>query len=99
MPRLARDGDQCSIIGELEMVGVKKPLTLTSTVQEDAEGITLRGEIMIKQTDWGIEPFYIMMGAISIKDEIKILWSTRCFKAPAEADMAHRLRPVNTHHQ
>eukprot|EP00668_Euglena_longa_P018011 GGOE01022515.1.p1 GENE.GGOE01022515.1~~GGOE01022515.1.p1 ORF type:complete len:192 (+),score=48.13 GGOE01022515.1:58-633(+) len=79
---LLQPGGQPSIVGDLELRGVKKPLSLNCDIthDEDGRGMHIKGQVEILQTTWGIEPFYTMMGAIKLTDNIKIEWDVRCTK-------------------
>jgi len=77
-----REGDQVRIVGDLELRGVRKPLTLSSRVVDDADGAGYRlvGEVEILQSTWGIIPFYAMLGTLKLKDDVRIAWNTHVVK-------------------
>ena len=66
------------IVGELQLCGERRPLELSSTAVEGADGVKFEGEVEIAQTEWGLTPFSTMMGAIALKDNLRVVWSTCC---------------------
>ncbi|MBS0455616.1 MAG: YceI family protein [Proteobacteria bacterium] len=49
------------------------PLTLAMT----PEGLSARGTLEIRQTDFGITPFSILGGAVQVKDEVEVRFDIR----------------------
>ena len=47
-------------------------ITIPLEIKTENENITASGKFTLKQTDIGIEPFSILMGAIAIRDELEI---------------------------
>jgi polyisoprenoid-binding protein YceI len=45
--------------------------------------LTAAGEVTLKQTDLGLTPFSVMMGALQVQDEMKIRFNVRCLSARA----------------
>jgi len=46
--------------------------TVPVTVQADAHHLRVKGEFAIKQTEFGIKPYSIAMGALQVQDELQI---------------------------
>jgi hypothetical protein len=46
--------------------------TLPVSVAAVDQGLQVRGEFTIKQTDFGIKPYSVAMGALQVQDELKI---------------------------
>lgn len=46
--------------------------SLPVTVESDSHTLHARGEFTIKQTDFGIKPFSVAMGALQVQDELTI---------------------------
>ena len=61
-------GDGYNVSGELELAGKKAPLAFAVTKQ----GGEYRGELEIKPSDWGVAQYKAMLGAIRLKDQVKI---------------------------
>jgi len=64
------DGRRLRIGGELSMNGVTRPLEFDLDVNA---GGKVTGGATVKQTDWGIEPYSGLFGALKVKDEVEIL--------------------------
>jgi len=47
------------------------------------DGVTVSGELPIKQTDLGLTPFSAMLGALQVQDEIKVKLQLNARAAPA----------------
>lgn len=46
--------------------------TLPVTMQSDEHGLRVRGTFTMKQTDFGIKPFSVAMGALQVQDKLTI---------------------------
>ncbi len=66
--RAAPKGDGYSVSGELELGGQKNPLAFD--VAKSATGYD--GEFEIQPSRWGVEQYKAMLGAIRLKDQIKV---------------------------
>jgi hypothetical protein len=51
-----------------------------ATVREDGGRLTASGEFAIKQTDFGITPFTVALGALQVLDQLRIKFSVVCVK-------------------
>ena len=63
---LDESGDTLSIDGELEMAGQKRPQRVTA---RNVDG-TVRGEVTLTPSSWGIRPFKALLGAIRLQDRV-----------------------------
>lgn len=61
-------GDQITVDGELTIHGVAAPLTATLTF---AQG-RATASIPIRQTDFGIKPYSLMLGQLKVADEVVV---------------------------
>ena len=52
--------------------GVTRSLALPATVQVDAAQVSARGTARLKQTDFGITPFSVGGGLLSVQDELQV---------------------------
>jgi hypothetical protein len=59
---------------QLTLKGIKKPLLLSLNPQEGFHQ-SLMGEIEIIPSQWGIQPFQALFGAIKLQDRMLIKWS------------------------
>lgn len=57
---------------EVEVRGQKHVLTAPVHVEVEGDRLAARGELAVKQTDLGMTPFTAAMGALAIRDEIRI---------------------------
>ncbi len=59
--------------GTLALHGVTKPLSTPVVVTIEADGrVRLKGSAIVKQTDFEIEPISVGLGAVTVKNEVKI---------------------------
>ena len=56
----------------IELRGQTHEMTAPVHVEVQGESLSARGEMTLKQTDLGITPFTAAMGALAIKDELRI---------------------------
>jgi polyisoprenoid-binding protein YceI len=52
--------------------GSTRSLALPATVQVDAAQVTASGTARLKQTDFGITPFSVGGGLLSVQDELEV---------------------------
>ena len=60
-----------SVSGELELAGQKGPLSFDVGKQ----GGSYTGEFEIRPSQWGVEQYRAMLGAIRLKDQVKVRFS------------------------
>lgn len=71
--REVRAGEyEVQVDGELELHGVKKPLTVPMRVSVSNDQLTASGKVALRQTEFGIKPIRIAGGAITVPDEITV---------------------------
>jgi hypothetical protein len=63
----ARDGGY-DVDGELELLGVKRPLAFALTV----DGDRLTGSAQVKQTDFKIKPYSALFGTLKVADVVEV---------------------------
>lgn len=63
--------------GRLEVRGRAVPLALPVRLSAGPEGLLVEGEVELRQTALGIEPFSALLGALKVKDELRVGWSLR----------------------
>lgn len=64
-------GTTMTLKGDFTMHGTTKAISIPVTVS-DSDGLSLKGSFPVKGTDYGIEPYSAMFGAVGNKDEMKI---------------------------
>lgn len=69
----AGDDRRVTVTGDLTLVGRTKPIEFGLDV--DPEG-GIAGTAVVKQSDWGIKPYSALFGALKVKDEVEVEFST-----------------------
>ncbi len=57
--------------------GVTRALQLPVRYRQDAAGLSVRGDLAIRQSDFGITPFSILGGAIRVDDRLQLRFDLR----------------------
>ena len=70
-------GPELTLSGELDLRGVVRPLTVRAVWNQRDGCVTVRGEVVLQPTNWGIEPYSALLGALRLKDEVRLTWSLR----------------------
>lgn len=52
--------------------GITRRLSVPARIEADAQRLLVSGRLRLKQTDFGIEPFSILAGAIRVGDEVAV---------------------------
>jgi polyisoprenoid-binding protein YceI len=65
-------GESYELAGELTLRGVKQPLTITAVAEGADGGTRLRGQFVLKQTDYGITPLKKLLGLVGVKNELTV---------------------------
>jgi superoxide dismutase, Fe-Mn family len=81
--QITADGSRITVQGELALVGNAAPIAFDLTVGEDGK---LGGSAVVKQTDWGIEPYSALFGALKVADEVEVAIDASL--APAEVSIS-----------
>lgn len=76
-------GSRASVSGELELKGQRRPLALEGTWKVEGQEAVVSGEVTLRQSDWGIAPYSAMLGAIKVKDSLRVSWSLRLRRGPS----------------
>jgi polyisoprenoid-binding protein YceI len=67
---LTGGGDRVSVEGELELVGLTRPLGFELAIDEAGR---LTGTAVVRQSDWSIKPYSILFGALKVADEVEVV--------------------------
>ncbi len=68
---------QYQIDGEFTLCGQTRPIKMTADAEQKGDWLHLRGGFSIQQTQFGMTPFSVGLGAIGVADRLKIwgdLW-------------------------
>jgi len=62
------------VSGEVAMAGTTRPVSFEVEIGADGQ---VKGNVPLKQSEWGIKPFTAMMGALKVKDEVEVVLDAR----------------------
>jgi polyisoprenoid-binding protein YceI len=60
--------------GDLTIVGTTHPIAFDLLVGDDG---SVRGEAVVKQSDWGMKQYSILFGALKVADEVEVAIDAR----------------------
>ena len=66
---IAEDGSRISVQGALTLGGKTGPIALELAIGADG---ALGGGAVVKQSDWGIEPYSTLFGTLKVVDEVEV---------------------------
>lgn len=67
----AAGGDSVDVRGTLTIKGKSQPVTVRMTVSGDGEAFSAKGSFKVQGSDYGLEPYSAMMGALKNRDELR----------------------------
>ncbi|MFL5312009.1 MAG: YceI family protein [Myxococcales bacterium] len=70
--RVAPDRYDLTIAGELSLRGAAKPMTVPVQVEVRGDALTGTGKMVVKQTDFGIEPVSAGGGLVKVEDGVTV---------------------------
>ena len=73
---------QPEITAAITLKGVTREVQVPVNVTIDANGVHAKGEFTIRQTDFGITPFSVALGAVQVVDELRIRFDLHAATAP-----------------
>ena len=73
--QIAKTADGYHLDGTVEIHGTSRPQSVDLTVTDTPDSIELSARVPVKQTDFGVKPFSLMMGALKVADEVAIVFS------------------------
>lgn len=71
------EGPRIRAEGELSLHGQRGSLPLTATWEEREGATWVSGEVRFAQTRFGVKPYRALMGALKVKDEVRVSWELR----------------------
>lgn len=72
-------GDRARVEGTLTLRAARRPLALEGSwraqgSEEEARQVEVSGEVVLRQSEWGLAPFSALLGAIKLKDSLRVSW-------------------------
>jgi hypothetical protein len=80
----APQGGRLSSQGTLTLRGKSEPIALESTFADAESGVRAEGEVRFAQSRFGIRPFSAMLGALKVKDEVRVSWQLTLTSSEAD---------------
>jgi len=68
--QISKTADGYRLEGMLEIHGTSRPQTVDVTAEDDAT--RLATEVAVRQSDFGVKPYSLMMGALKVADEVTV---------------------------
>jgi polyisoprenoid-binding protein YceI len=75
--RISKTPDGYRLDGTVEIHGTSRPQTVDVKVADSGDATELSARVPVKQTDFGVKPFSLMMGALKVADEVTIAFSAK----------------------
>jgi len=63
-------GNRIGVEGELTIGGESGPVAFDLAITDDG---AIAGSAVVKQSDWGIEPYSTLFGALKVADEVEVV--------------------------
>lgn len=70
--RARRAGEPGALQADITLHGVTRRYAVPAAVESTPQGVTARGTLTLRQTDFGITPFSVMGGALAVQDALEI---------------------------
>jgi hypothetical protein len=68
---------------QISLHGVTRPVRIPAKIDSSPERIGVTGSFALKQTDFGIEPFSVLGGALTVQDQVELAFTIRAVRVPA----------------
>ena len=66
--RVDAQGDRLAVEGDLTLAGTTRPVAFELAL----EGGRVRGEAVVRQTQWGMKPYTALFGALKVADDVRV---------------------------
>ncbi|GGY47479.1 hypothetical protein GCM10007387_31890 [Pseudoduganella albidiflava] len=70
--RAQRSGEAAPLQADVTLHGVTRRYPVAASIEATPRGLTARGTLVLRQTDFGITPFSVMGGALAVQDALEI---------------------------
>jgi YceI-like domain len=68
---------------QISLHGVTRPVRIPAKIDSSPERIGVTGSFALKQTDFGIQPFSVLGGALTVQDDVELSFALRAVRMPA----------------
>lgn len=75
--REAAGGSAFTVAGQLTIKGRTVDVPVEVKIEADGDALRVTGEVELAQSAFGIKPFSALMGALKIKDALRVSWALR----------------------
>ncbi len=75
--QIAKTADGYRLDGTLEIHGTSRPQSVDLKADATDGALALSARVPVRQTDFGVKPFSLMMGALKVADEVTITFSAK----------------------
>ena len=72
---VSKTNDGYRLTGSVEIHGTSRPQSVDVTVDDRGDAVALSAQAQVTQTDFGVKPYSLMMGALKVADEVTIDFS------------------------
>ena len=66
--RVGAQGDRLAVEGDLTLAGRTRPIAFELALDDGR----VRGEAVVRQTEWGMKPYTALFGALKVADEVRV---------------------------
>ncbi|MET0166455.1 MAG: YceI family protein [Vicinamibacterales bacterium] len=73
---------QPEITAAITLKGARREVRIPATVTVDANHVHAKGEFTIRQTEFGITPFSVALGAVQVQDELRVQFDLSAVTGP-----------------
>ena len=67
-----------TLLMRVSIKGVTRDVTVPAAVREQGDRLVAEGEFDILQSDFGIAPFSVALGALQVQDRLRVTFSIAC---------------------
>ncbi len=78
--RIGGTHDRPELSLRITLKGVERDVPVSATVRDEGARLTAVGEFAINQSDFGMTPFSVALGAVQVQDRLRIKFSIVCLK-------------------
>lgn len=76
--QVERTGDGYRLTGTLQIHGTEREQVIDVHVDDSGDGWRLTGEAAVRQSDFGVKPYSMLMGSMKVADEVTVSFSASC---------------------